>query len=144
MVEIREFTMQDYPAAHALWRESEGISLREADSPERIKYFLDRNPAMSFVAYDQDRLVGAALCGQDGRRGYLHHVAVARLSRRSGIGSALVFRCLEKLQTCGIQRCHLFVEQENSDAMAFWRGIGWFERSDLRMMSRDLGGLPHS
>jgi N-acetylglutamate synthase len=138
MVEIREFTMQDYPAAYALWKESEGISLREADSPENIKYFLERNPGMSFVAYDGDRLVGAALCGHDGRRGYLHHVAVAQLKRRIGIGSALVDRCLEKLQTCGIQRCHLFVEAGNHPGRAFWRRIGWFERTDLSMFSRDL------
>lgn len=138
MVEIREFTMQDYPAAHALWRESEGIALRESDSPESINHFLDRNPGMSFVAYDGDRLVGAALGGHDGRRGYLHHVAVARRERRSGIGSALVLRCLDKLRACGIERCHLFIERENPQAKAFWKGIGWFERNDLWMMSRDL------
>jgi ribosomal protein S18 acetylase RimI-like enzyme len=139
MFEIREFTMQDYPAAHALWGESEGIILREADSPENIRRFLSRNPGLSFVAYDGEHLVGAALCGHDGRRGYLHHVAVARHERRTGIGSALVERCLEELRTCGIQRCHLFVEKENEPAKAFWRRIGWFERSDLSMFSRDLG-----
>jgi N-acetylglutamate synthase len=142
MVEIREFTMEDYPAAHALWKESEGISLREADAPEKIQSFLDRNPGMSFVAYDGARLAGAALCGHDGRRGYLHHVAVARRSRRSGVGSALVGRCLEKLRTCGIQRCHLFVEAENEPGKAFWRRIGWFERTDLSMFSHDLSGEP--
>jgi N-acetylglutamate synthase len=139
MIEIREFTMQDYPAAHALWRESEGISLREADSPENIQSFLERNPGMSFVAYEGSQLAGAALCGHDGRRGYLHHVAVARLKRRNGVGSALVLRCLDRLRACGIQKCHLFVERENLQAMAFWKGIGWFERADLWMLSRDLG-----
>jgi ribosomal protein S18 acetylase RimI-like enzyme len=142
MIEIREFTMQDYHAALALWKESEGISLREADSPENIKYFLERNPGMSFVAYDGDHLVGAAMCGHDGRRGYLHHVAVAHGNRRRGIGSALALKCLDKLRACGIHRCHLFVERENSQALAFWKGIGWFERSDLWMMSRDLGSPP--
>ena len=142
MFEIREFTMHDYPAALELWQESEGISVGAVDSRENIARYLRRNPDLSFVAYEGSRLAGTVLCGHDGRRGYLHHLAVTRQDRRRGIGSALVLKCLDRLRACGIQRCHLFVLRENVPAMAFWKRIGWFERSDLSMMSRDLGDLP--
>lgn len=139
MIDIREFTMHDYAAAIALWRQSEGISVGESDSPERIERYLQRNQGLSFVAYEGTRLMGAVLCGHDGRRGYLNHLAVAHDSRGSGIGSRLASLCLDRLKDCGITRCHLFVQKENVAATAFWNRVGWRERIDLVMMSRDLG-----
>ncbi len=139
MIDIREFTMQDYPAALDLWRRSEGVSVGASDARERIEAYLLRNPGLSFVAYDGDRLVGAVLCGHDGRRGYLNHLAVTRDRRRSGIGSRLASLCLNALKSCGISRCHLFVQKENTAAVAFWQRVGWRERVELVMMSHDLG-----
>ncbi len=138
MIHIREFTMQDYPVAIELWRAAEGVSVGASDTPERIERYLRRNPGLSFVAYDGNRLVGAVLCGHDGRRGFLNHLAVSSDYRRTGIGSRLASLCLERLRACDITRCHLFVQKENTAAVAFWSRIGWRERTDLVMMSRDL------
>ncbi len=138
MIEIRELTMRDYDAAMDLWRACEGIGLSGADSGEDIAKYLLRNPGMSFCALADGRLVAAALCGHDGRRGYLHHVAVAGTHRKIGIGSALVKRCVDELRKRGIRKCHLFVHHDNSAAIAFWGRIGWQERTDLVMMSCDL------
>ena len=136
-VTIEEMTDEDYDEVFALWRASEGIGLSEADSAEGIAGYLVRNPGLSFVARDGETLVGAVLCGHDGRRGYLHHLAVSPASRGRGIGRALVAECLARLRQQGIQRCHLFVFRENRDALAFWQRIGWRTRADLTMMSRD-------
>ncbi len=138
MIAIRELTIDDYDAAIELWRASEGIGLSGADSRENIAAYLKRNPGMSFCAVEDGRLVAAALCGQDGRRGYLHHVAVAATHRNSGLGSELVNRCLQELRARGIQKCHLFVHKDNAPAIAFWRHAGWVEREDLVMMSCDM------
>ncbi len=131
--------MQDYPAALDLWRRSEGVSVGASDTRERIASYLRRNPGLSFVAYDGNGLVGAVLCGHDGRRGFLHHLAVASDHRRCGIGSRLAALCLDRLKASGISRCHLFVQKENTAAVAFWRRIGWRERIDLVMMTQDVG-----
>lgn len=58
-VAIREFTMADYPAALALWKDSEGGLLGDSDSEESLERFLERNPDLSFVAYAASHLVGA-------------------------------------------------------------------------------------
>jgi ribosomal protein S18 acetylase RimI-like enzyme len=137
---LRELSIGHYPAVCALWEDSEGMMLREADTPERIESFLSHNPGLSFAAFDGERLVGVLLCGSDGRRAYLHHVAVAHSHRRLGIATALVERCTAALLARGIQKCHLFVANENHGARRFWERLGWTVRQDVRFMSRVLAG----
>jgi N-acetylglutamate synthase len=101
--------------------------------------FLERNPGLSYVATDQDKIVATILAGHDGRRGYLHHVAVDEKYRRRGIGEALVEKALKELHDLGIQKCHLFVVERNEAALRFWKLTGWVEREELVMFSRDIG-----
>jgi len=135
---ITPFEMSDYDAAASLWRDAEGIVLGAADDRDAIARFLVHNDGLSFVARREGRLVGAALCGCDGRRGYLHHVAVEAASRRQGIASALVERCLDALRRRRVEKCHLFVLVGNEDALRFWDQSGWARRGDLVMMSRGI------
>jgi ribosomal protein S18 acetylase RimI-like enzyme len=137
-VTLREFTIEDYDAAYALWQATEGVGLSEADKRENIASFLSRNPGLSMVAEEDGRLVGALLCGSDGRRGFLHHLAVARSHRRAGIGRELVRRCLAALAGIGMRKCHIFVLQENTEGRRFWERIGWEERTTLLVMSHDV------
>ena len=137
-VELREFVMQDYDQVIELWRKCEGIGLSAADAPERIQVYLERNPGSSFTAWDGERLVGAVLCGHDGRRGYLHHLAVAPEYRGRGIGQQLANRCLQAMASQGIDKVHIVVYQNNLKALDFWQRTGWYARDELKMMSIDL------
>jgi ribosomal protein S18 acetylase RimI-like enzyme len=137
-VELCPFEPHHYDAVLALWQSTEGLTLREADSREGIGRYLACNPGLSFVALEGDALVGAVLCGQDGRRGYLQHLAVSPSHRRRGIGAALARRCLAALAEQGIFKCHLFVRVDNPEALAFWRRVGWTVRDDVVMMSRTV------
>jgi putative acetyltransferase len=122
-----------------LWKEIEGIGLSPSDTVERISRYLECNPGLSFVAYDGPVLVAAMLCGHDGRRGYIHHLAVLDGHRRHGIGQELVRRCLARLRSEGIEKCHLFVLGHNDVALRFWERSGWRRRTDLEMFSKETG-----
>lgn len=135
---IAEFSLQDYPAVMDLWRSTEGIGLSAADEPGRIEAYLARNPGLSFVARVEDEVVGAVLCGHDGRRGFVHHLAVKQAFRQQGIGKALVERCLAGLAEQGIDKCHLFVFNTNQAGIEFWKSQGWQERVTLVLMSKDI------
>ena len=137
-IELREMTIADYEPVYALWKTTEGIGLSNADSKEGIKSFLDRNPGLSYIALNDDHIVGAALCGHDGRRGYIHHLAVHNDHREQGIGKSLVNRCLFALLKIGISKCHLFVFDDNQGAIEFWKKVGWTQRVELMMMSQYL------
>jgi ribosomal protein S18 acetylase RimI-like enzyme len=131
---IRVFRVEDYDAVVALWRRTEGVGLNESDTRRAIAAYLRHNPRSSFVAEQDGRVIGAVLCGHDGRRGYLHHLAVARRYRQRGIGRQLVKACLAKLQKAGIQKCNIFIFANNAAGMKFWAHTGWSLRTELRLM----------
>lgn len=137
-IELREMTIEDYKTVYDLWKNSEGIGLSNEDSKEGIKRFLERNPGLSYIALAGDQVVGAALCGHDGRRGYIHHLAVAKSHRKRGIGKSLVNRCMFALMRIGIAKCHLSVFEDNQGAIDFWKKLGWTKRVELNMMSQQL------
>jgi len=145
MVRIRPMLVEDIPAALLLWQGLPGIGLRDADSPAALAKYLARNPGSSFVAMnDKDKLVGVTLAGHDGRRGYLHHVAVTPEYRRLGLGRALVDACLQALKAEGIEKCHLWVKVDNTSGKSFWNHIGWRERTDIALMSIVTGDNPNA
>ena len=135
---IRAMTGADYDAVVALWRVTDGIGLSEADEPGAIAAYLERNPGLSRVAFRGDALVGAVLCGHDGRRGYVHHLAVVPAERGHGLGRALAEECLERLGALGIGKVNIFVYAGNAEGQAFWRATGWTARDDLLVMQRPL------
>ena len=146
---IRAFRFEDYDAVIALWRRTEGVGLNESDTRRAIAAFLRHNPRLSFVAEQDGRIVGAVLCGHDGRRGYLHHLAVAKRHRQRGIGRRLVNACLAKLRQAGISKCNIFIFANNAAGMKFWVHTGWKLRTELRLMQIRLddgrstsGGCP--
>src|SRR6185437_14982898 len=98
---IKAMTLADYDEVLELWQRSEGVGLSESDTRTEIGKFLNRNRGMSFVALEGRSLVGAILCGHDGRRACLYHLAVAPLHRRNGLGTKLVHRCLAELKKAG-------------------------------------------
>jgi N-acetylglutamate synthase len=136
-ITIREMTPRDYLHAFTLWSRSEGMGLSGADSRVAIVAYLRRNPGLSLVACRGPEVVATVLCGHDGRRGFLHHLAVARPYRGQGLGARLVATCLTKLAAAGIDKCHIFLHADNKNGRRFWSRMGWKEREDLVVMSSD-------
>ena len=132
----RAMTNNDYESVTSLWRRTDGIILSETDEKQPLEKFLYRNPGLSQVALIGDKVIGAILCSHDGRRGYLHHLAVDKLHRRQGLGSELVQLCLLLLQQEGILKCNLFILEQNERGIAFWKHngfdllphFGWMQR----------------
>jgi ribosomal protein S18 acetylase RimI-like enzyme len=136
---IKPMTLADYDEALLLWQSTEGVGLNESDTRTAIASYLKRNRGMSFVARSGKKLVGAVLCGHDGRRGYLYHLGIAPSHRRKGTGTKLVARCLAALKRCDILKCNIFVYTHNAAGDRFWRANGWEKRLDLCMAQKDLG-----
>jgi ribosomal protein S18 acetylase RimI-like enzyme len=133
---IRNMVIDDYDEVAALWQATEGVGLSDCDTREGVGQFLERNEGLSLVAFDGDVLAGVILCGHDGRRGYLSHLAVRESSRRKGTARSLVDQCLAALRRHAIDKCHIFVFASNQSAIAFWKDIGWDERFELIVLSR--------
>ena len=129
---IREMKIEDYDNVFALWKTIKGFGIRSVDdSKEGIERFLKWNPGLSVVAEEDGKIVGAILCGSDGRRGCLYHVCVHKDYRRQGIGKTMVVWCMEKLKELQINKVSLIAFTQNDIGNAFWKEIGWTKREDL-------------
>jgi N-acetylglutamate synthase len=137
-IATRDFSIDDYEAAIALWRRVEGIEIAEGDDRESIIQFLKRNPGLSRVAIDGSTMVGVSLCGNDGRRGHIYHLAVDPQYQGRGLGNRLVKECFERLRKMGIQRAIILVADDNSRGREFWLRSGWEELPGAMAMGKDV------
>ena len=137
--QIRAMTVADLAFARDLWAKAEGIEVAEGDSPEELARYLARNPDLSTVATDEHgQLIGAVLCGHDGRRGFVYHLAVAPTQRGRGIGHAIMQRSLAGLKKAGLSRVLLLVAADNAGGREFWLREGWEDMAFAKPMGVDL------
>ncbi|MCQ2498412.1 MAG: GNAT family N-acetyltransferase [Lachnospiraceae bacterium] len=130
--EVRTMTIEDYPKVKELWMTIKGFAIRSIDdSREGVERFLRRNPTTSVVAVSNGEVIGAILCGHDGRRGCLYHVCVREDSRLHGIGKNMVIKCMNELKKEKISKVSLIAFSTNDIGNAFWKQIGWTKREDL-------------
>lgn len=129
---VRKMTIEDYAQVYALWMKIKGFAIRSIDDSEAgVERFLKRNPDTSVVAVEDGRVVGAILCGHDGRRGCMYHVCVDPEYRMRGIGKAMVVFAMNALKHENISKVSLIAFTENDIGNAFWKRIGWTKREDL-------------
>src|SRR5205085_3106761 len=134
----REFEIGDYDGALELWKKVEGLDVAEGDDRETIRRFLERNRGLSRIASVEERTIGAVLCGHDGRRGYIYHLAVDPEYHGSGIGRQMVDECLAGLKRAGLERVNLLVADDNLRGREFWKRCGWEDLDGALAMGRDV------
>lgn len=132
-------TIEDYDAIYNLWTSCAGMGLNNLDdSKAGIEIFLKRNPDTCFVAEHENKIVGAIMVGNDGRRGYIYHTSVMPDYQRQGIGAKLVNVAIEALKNQGINKVALVVFAKNKDGNAFWEKQGFTVREDITYRNKTL------
>lgn len=131
MITIRPMTIEDYDEVYAMWLITSRRALSTADERGQIERYLKRNEGLSQVAVVDGKIVGTVLAGHDGRRGFIHHMAVLPEYRRRHIGHALAEKAIEKIKSEGIEKTHIFCYQDNETGQKFWRDFGFIKRDDI-------------
>ena len=135
---ISPFKIEDYNKVYNLWIKVFPKNTDSSYSRESVEAFLRRNPGTSFVARKGGLIVGTVLAGNDGRRGYIHHLGVLAEYRSMGIGKMLLQQAEKALKIAGMQKVHLFVFKDNISAKGFYDKIGYVKRNDIDVYSRNL------
>jgi len=138
---IRHFETEDRDAVIALWSE---VFPNEPAHNEPQAY-IDRKLSVDdlfFVAIEDGTLVGTAIAGWDGVRGWLYKVAVAPHRQRQGIGKALVDHMLATLAARGCTKVNLQVRASNRAVIAFYEELG-FHDDEVLGMGRHLSPDEH-
>jgi ribosomal protein S18 acetylase RimI-like enzyme len=136
---IRGFNWADYPATVRLWK------LTGLDVLEEVELCatLEHNAGLMFVAAAEDDaiLLGVVLATFDGRRGWIHRLAVHPDHRRQGLASELVTAVERELADRGAPRINLLVMPDNEQGLAFWRHLGYVDCPDV-LCTKPLQGGP--
>ena len=143
---IRLMTLNDYEGVYSLWLNTPNVkpALNNLDdSKSGIVKYLERNPNTCFVAEKDGAIIGVILSGHDGRRGYIHHAAVAQSEQRIGVGTALVDCAMKALAGEGINKVALLVYSQNTQGSAFWEKQGFAVRHDLAYRDKEINELAY-
>ena len=136
---IRVMNTEDYDRVYALWMSCKNMGFNNLDdSRQGIEKYLKRNPSTCFVAEQGDAIVGVVLAGHDGRRGFIHHMAVAEDCRRQGIATDLLGQALAALKEEGINKAALLVFNRNEAGNVFWERQGFTARDDVTYRNKEL------
>ncbi len=93
-------------------------------------------PELLFVATEGEAVIGTAMAGYDGHRGWLYSVAVDPAHRRRGIASALVDRAERALTAAGCVKLNLQIRAGNDGAIAFYESLGYAVEPRVSMGKR--------
>jgi ribosomal protein S18 acetylase RimI-like enzyme len=131
--------MADYEAVFALWQAgAPGIEIRPSDGRSEVAKRCQRDRDLFLVAECQGRLVGVVMGGWDGRRGWIHHLAVAPDARGQGVAQALVIAVEDGMRAVGCLKVNLLVRQSNDAARRLYDRLGYGETPDMIVMGKEL------
>lgn len=139
MVQITDLLARDLKETIELWGSIPELNFPFAfDTPKRLTRFLNRNKGLGSIAKIDGKIVGALLCGSDGRRGFFYHIGVLPLFRRQKIAARMVAHSFEKLKREDIDSCFLFTYDFNLVAQAFWKSMGFEYAPHVQYQSRAI------
>jgi len=134
---IRTYNPRDYEAVRSLW-EKAGIQLTLSDRKAELHRVLQYNPDLFLVGEIDNQLVVALMGTYDGRRAYVHHLAVDPEYQHQGLGTQMMAHFESILKEKQVVKYHLMVERWNGKVVPFYEQLGWYERTDLILLSKDL------
>ncbi len=124
-MEIRRYETQDEAAVAALWRRvfRDVPAWNRPENDIRRKLSIQRE--LFIVAVRDGQLVGTAMGGYDGHRGWVYYVAASPEHRRQGIATALMARLEEGLMRLGCPKVNLQIRAGNEEVIAFYEALGY-------------------
>ena len=86
---------------------------------------------------DDGRLLGTAMVGTDGHRGWMYYLAVTPEAQRQGLGRQLVAAAEQWVLDRGIPKLMLMVRTDNAGVLAFYAALG-YELNDVATLGKRL------
>ncbi len=140
-LQIRPYLEKDQRGVAALWREvfpdNSPWNVPEKDIARKLnvqrEHFL--------VAEKEGEIVGTAMAGFDGHRGWVYYVAVREKYRKQGIGRALMERVEKDLTAIGCTKLNLQVRSSNREVVEFYKRLGYNVEDRVSMGKLLVGSI---
>ena len=139
MIRISPYRDEHFAGVQSLWTEvfpnDPPWNRAEVAIPEKLA----AQPDLLLVAEnDEGRVVGTAMAGYDGHRGWLYSLAVKPSHQRRGLGSSLVAAAESALAALGCHKLNLQIRAGNEAVSAFYKQHG-YDFSDCISMGKRIG-----
>lgn len=128
MIEVRQLVSSEIGEAVALW-EACGLTRPWNDSAADAERALKGPNSTIFSAFAGVHLIGTAMTGWDGHRGWIYYLGVEQDFRRWGLGRKLIRACEDWLGQFDAPKVQLMVRAEHDQAARFYDAIGYQEDS---------------
>jgi ribosomal protein S18 acetylase RimI-like enzyme len=122
---IRPFRSGDTKAVVALWHQA-GLVVPWNDPYRDIERKLTVQPELFLVVEgDAGAVIGTAMAGYDGHRGWVNYLAVDEAHRGSGLGADLMAEAERLLAERGCPKLNLQVRSSNAGVIEWYRTLGY-------------------
>jgi ribosomal protein S18 acetylase RimI-like enzyme len=133
-----EFNASVFEAVAKIWSETCVGNPARGDTFASVAATLAHGGKL-FTVHSTDGLVGVCWITDDGRRLYLHHMAIAPMHQGRGHAKVLMDRAIEYAQERGLQM-KLEVHRDNARARKLYQAYGFASLGDYEVfIRRDLG-----
>jgi len=133
-----ESSEHDIDAVVALWERC-GLTRPWNDPRQDFLKAQAAADAAVILGYEDDSLVGSAMVGYDGHRGWVYYLAVEPSRQRRGYGRALISAAEQWLRDRNAPKLQLMVRDTNADALDFYERLG-FERQQVVTLGKWIDG----
>jgi RimJ/RimL family protein N-acetyltransferase len=130
---LRPISLDDLPEMLALWRAAQ-LQISPTDSEDGLRRHLALSGNLAWALCDTDgRIIGTLLGSDDGRRGWINHLAVHPNAQGKGYGQRLIQAVTTRLKVQGCEKVNLLVRQSNQQVVPFYEKIGFAVDNNIFM-----------
>ncbi len=132
-ISIRPFREEDQDNVIQLWDKVFPDAPPHNNPARDIRTKREVQPELFLVAVVEELIVGTAMAGFDGHRGWVYYLGVDPDFQRRGIGTALMKRVESRLLGLGCPKLNLQIRSNNDEVQAFYESLGYFLEDRLSM-----------
>ena len=138
---LRPIYLDDLPEMLALWQAAH-LQISPTDSAAGLRRHLAQSGHFAWVLCDTNgRIIGTLLGSDDGRRGWINHLAIHPDVQGRGYGQRLVETVITRLKAQGCEKVNLLVRHHNRQVVPFYEKIGFAIDDNIFMakwLNRDV------
>lgn len=135
VMRIRAYQAADEGAVIALWQAC-GLTRPWNDPAQDIARKMSVQPELFLLMELEGAVVGSAMAGFDGHRGWVNYLGVAPAQRGQGIARALMQEVERLLEARGCPKINLQVRADNAQALGFYAALGYGQEAVLSLGKR--------
>jgi ribosomal protein S18 acetylase RimI-like enzyme len=134
---IRLLSINDYDSIIALWKSADlPFKPNGRDKRENMKVQMKIDPDLFIGAFEKDKLIGAIIGTDDGRKGWINRLAISHEHTRSGVATRLIVELEEALKKRGRRIICTLIEDPNEASFALFKKVGYFKHDDIHYLSK--------